>query len=123
MKRLAAPVEAEPMHVVDDRARVLRLFLLGVGVIAAHISAPAVLLRDAEVETDRLRVADVEIAVRLGREARDDGAVLSSAEIFLDDLPNEIGHALRVIAEKKNSTSGVMRTRCADHSRCASGRA
>ena len=46
---------------------------------------------DAEVQADGLRVADVQVAVRLRREARDHpAAVLSCADIGGDDLADEI---------------------------------
>src|SRR6185436_2417544 len=90
VQRLAAPVETQPVHVLDDRARVLRLFLLRIRVVEAEIAAPAELERDAEVEADRLRVTDVEIAVRLRRKAGNDGLMPSAAELLLDDLANEV---------------------------------
>jgi glutaminyl-tRNA synthetase len=46
---------------------------------------------DAEVEADRLRVADVQVAVRLGRKARGDTAtVLARRVVGGDDLADEI---------------------------------
>jgi hypothetical protein len=63
------PVEAEPVDGVDDRVDVLLLFLLRVGVVEAQVADAAVLLGEAEVEADALRVADVQVAVRLGRKA------------------------------------------------------
>jgi hypothetical protein len=63
-----APVEAQPLHVGLDRLDVLELLLGRVGVVEAQVAAPAELARAAEVEADRLGVADVQVAVRLGRE-------------------------------------------------------
>jgi hypothetical protein len=63
---MLAPVEAEPADVFLDRIDVLLLFLDRVRVVEAQVAAPAELLGDPEVERDRLRVADVEVAVRLG---------------------------------------------------------
>src|SRR5262245_37688093 len=52
----------------------------------------AVFQRDAEVQADRLGVPDVEVPIRLGREARDDAAaVLVDLEIAGDDVADEIG--------------------------------
>jgi hypothetical protein len=45
----------------------------------------------AEVQADRLGVADVQVAVRLGREARDDGANAPAATVRGDDLADEVG--------------------------------
>ena len=64
------------------------LGLLGgrVGVVEAQVAGAVVLLGDTEVEADRLRVADVEIAVGLGRKASDDAAaVLAGSEVGGDD--------------------------------------
>ena len=63
------PVEAEPADRVDDRVDVLLLFLLRVGVVEAQVADAAVFLRQPEVEGDALGVADVQVAVRLGRKA------------------------------------------------------
>jgi hypothetical protein len=63
------PVEAEPAHRVDDRIDVLLLLFLRVGVVEAQVADAAVFLRQAEVEGDALGVADVRVAVRLGRKA------------------------------------------------------
>ena len=48
--------------------------LVGIGVVEAQVALAAVLAREAEVEADRLGMADVQIAVGLGREARLDAA-------------------------------------------------
>ena len=52
------------------------LFLARVGVVEAQVAQAAELLGDAEVQADRLGVADVQIAVRLGREAGVHAAVV-----------------------------------------------
>ena len=74
-----APVEAEPAHVALDGVDVFLLFLGRIGVVEAQMAAAAELLRDAEVEADRFGVADVQVAVRLGREAGDDALVMRPA--------------------------------------------
>ena len=73
-----APVEAEPAHVLLDGADVVLVLLGGVGVVHAEVAGAVEELRHAEVDADGLGVADVEIAVWLGREARDDGAVVGA---------------------------------------------
>ena len=60
---------AEPLDVGHDRVDVLDLLGVGVGVVEAQVAQPAEVLCDAEVDGDRLRVADVEVAVRLRWEA------------------------------------------------------
>src|SRR5438309_8654041 len=66
---MLAPVEAEPADVFLDRVDVLLLFLDRVGVVEAQVAAPTELVGDPEVECDRLRVTDVKVSIRLGREA------------------------------------------------------
>ena len=86
-----APVEAEPAHRVDDRIDVFLLFLRRVGVVEAQVAHPAVVAREAEVEADRLGVAEVKVAVRLGRKARAHALVLAAGEVVFYDLTNEVG--------------------------------
>src|SRR5262249_32560757 len=88
-----APVEAEPADVAHDRVDVLLAFLGRVGVVEAQIAVPVELLRHAEVEADRLGVADVEVAVGLGRKARDDLRVAPALEILHHLVADEmLGH-------------------------------
>ncbi len=87
-----APVEAEPAHVGHDRVDVLHLFLGRVGVVEPEMAGAPVLRGEAEVEADRLGVADVQVAVRLRREPRDDPAAEAPAGVVLgDDLADEVG--------------------------------
>lgn len=61
-----------------------------IGVVEAQVAAPAEFLRDAEVQPDRLGVADMQIAVRLRREPRHDCLVTPGIEIRLYDVADEI---------------------------------
>src|SRR5439155_21077225 len=88
------PVEAEPADVFLDRVDVLLLFLQRVGIVEAQVAAAAGLLRDAEVEADRLRVPDVQVAVGLGREAGHDRLVLPGAKVRGDEGPDEVAGEL-----------------------------
>jgi hypothetical protein len=54
------------------------------------VTAPAEPLREPEVEADRLGVPDVEVPVGLGRKPGDHLLVLARAEVFLDDLGDEV---------------------------------
>jgi hypothetical protein len=85
-----APVEAEPADVRLDGVDVLLLLLQGVGVIEPQVTSAAVLVGNAEVQADRLRVADVEVAVGLGREARDDRVVPPVTQVGGHDLADEV---------------------------------
>jgi hypothetical protein len=49
-----------------------------------------VLAGDAEVEADGLRVADVQVAVGLGREAGDDLGVAFLRDVARDDVTDEV---------------------------------
>ena len=60
------------MDVLLDGVDVLGVLLGGVGIVHAQVADPAVLARSSEVHTQRLAVPDVQISVRLGREARMD---------------------------------------------------
>ncbi len=84
------PVEAQPADVGLDGVDVLLLLLDRVGVVEAQVAASAELPGDAEVEADRLGVADVEVAVGLRREAGDDLADAALAHVRGDDLADEV---------------------------------
>ena len=89
----AIPVEAQPADVFLDGVDVLLLFFFGIGVVEAEVGFSAELVGETEIQTDGLGVADVEVAVGLGRKAGlDDGvAVLFGADIFGDDVAEEVG--------------------------------
>ena len=78
MIEVLAPIEAEPAHVALDGVDIFLLLLGRIGVVEAQVTAAAELLGHAEIEADGLGVADVQIAVRLGREARDHRACAAS---------------------------------------------
>src|SRR5262245_9666697 len=90
MIEVLAPIEAEPAHVTFDRVDVFLLLLGGVGVVEAQVAAAAELFGDAEVEADRLGMADVQVAVGLGRKAGDNRLLPAGLEVGLDNIANEI---------------------------------
>ena len=63
------PVETQPAYVLFDRFDVLVVFLCGIGIVEPQVTETLKLRGDAEIEADRLGVADVKIAVGFGREA------------------------------------------------------
>ena len=82
------------LHVLHDGIDVLGLFLLGIGVVEAQVGLAAELRRQAEIQADRLGVADVQIAVRLRRKARVHAAAeLVGLQVVEDDVADEIGRA------------------------------
>ena len=66
-----APIKPQPAHIRFDGVDVFLLFLGGIGVVEAQMAAAAKLLRDAEIEANGLGVADMQVAVGLGRKAGD----------------------------------------------------
>jgi len=94
------PVEAQPAHVVHDRVDVLLALFGRVGVIEAQVAAAAVVARQPEVDADGLGVADVQVAVGLGRKARHHlAAEAAGADVLLDDLADEVTGFRRVAHE------------------------
>ena len=69
VKQPVLPIEAQPADVLHDRIDVLDVLFAGVGIVEAEVAQAAELLGDAEVQADRLGVADVQVAVGLGRKA------------------------------------------------------
>ena len=89
--RAVLPVEAEPADVLLDRAHELHVLRLRVRVVHAEVAEPAELVRDAEVQADRLGMADVQVAVRLRRKAGvDPPAAPAGGLVGGDDLPDEV---------------------------------
>ena len=98
-------LEPQPADVVDDGVHVLRVLLGGVGIVHAQIAFAVEFLRHAEVETDGLGMADVEIAVGFGGEAGDDlAAVFAAGHVFGHDLADEIRRFIlfRYVRHKKS---------------------
>ena len=87
---LAVPLETQPAHVLLDRQRVFLAFLFRVGVVETQVAFSLVILRQSEVQADGFGMADMQIAVRLRRKARDDAAVLAACQIGIDDIADEI---------------------------------
>ena len=82
-----APVEAEPLNIPQDRIDILLILLDGISVIEADVADTAILLGDAEVHTNCLGVADVEVAIGLRWEARLDASVVEPLpEVTLHNL-------------------------------------
>ena len=85
------PIEAEPVHVVLDRIDVLDIFLRRIRVVETQMANAAEFRREAEIQTNRFGMSQMQIAVGLGRKARDDAAaVLAGRPVVGDDLANEM---------------------------------
>jgi hypothetical protein len=85
-----APVEAEPAHVALDGVDIFLRLLGRVGVVVAQVAVAAEFLGNAEIEADRLGVADMEVAVRLRRKTGDDALVPARGQIRTNDVADEI---------------------------------
>ena len=88
---MVGPAGDEPLDVLDDGFDVLDVLLRRIGVVHAEVAAAAVFAGDAEVEADGLGVADVEVAVGLRRETRDDLRVAFLGNMGRNDVADEIG--------------------------------
>ncbi len=101
------PVVTEPPYVGLDRLDVLDVLGLGVGVVEAEVAGPAERLGEPEVQDDVRRVADVEVAVGLGREAGRD-ARAARGDLLADDVGDEVaGRAVVVVAHGRSSARTV----------------
>jgi hypothetical protein len=94
MVEVPAPVEAEPAHVALDGLDEKLLLLRRVGVVEAQMTAPAELLGDAEVQADRLGVADMQEAVGLRREAGDHLLAAPGLQVAAHRLTDEVAGPL-----------------------------
>ena len=82
-----SPFEAKPFYVALDALHILGILLLGIGIIEAEIADTSETLGDTEILADSLGMADVQIAVGLGREARlHPSVVLTLGQIIGHDL-------------------------------------
>src|SRR5262249_49469843 len=84
------PAPNEPVDVFLDGFHVFDVFLGGVGIIHAQVAGAAELVGDAEVQADALGMADVKVAVRLGRKTGVDARIFAFAKMFGHDIANKI---------------------------------
>ena len=80
----AGPVEAQPLDVLHDRLDIFGVLLDGVSVVEAEVGLAAVFQAQAEVEADGFGVTDMEVAVRLGREAGQYRLMCAVSEVVFD---------------------------------------
>ena len=89
---VAFPIEAHPMDVLLDGVDIFDILLDGIRVVHAEHGLPLVVARDAEIDPQRLRMADVEVAVGFWREACADIAdfVFAGRDVLIDDFTDKI---------------------------------
>ena len=88
------PLVAQPFDVGLNALDEGGFLLGGIGIVKAEIALSAVLLGNAEVDAQRLGMADVQIAVRLRREARAHMVETTVGKILVDKFLNEIRGSL-----------------------------
>ena len=79
-------MKTEPLYILLDCVNVFNVLTGGVGVVKTEIAYAVVLLRRAEIYAQSLGMADMEIAVRLGRKSRLNMALYSCGEILVDKI-------------------------------------
>ena len=112
------PRKAQPFDVILDVFDEHRVLFGGVGIVKAQVALAAVFFGDAEVDAQRLGVADVQKAVRLGRKARAHMVVATAGEVLVDKFLDKVGgapllrhiHDLLVVA-RRNDTFIIPRPR------------
>ena len=63
----------------------------GIGVIETQVAKAVVFGGNAKIEADRFRVADMQVAVRLGRKSRmHTAAIFVGFDVFCDACPDEV---------------------------------
>ena len=90
---IIAPIKAQPANITLDALDILGLLLLRVRIIEPQMTFCAgfyILLRNAEVQANRLRMPDVQVAIRLGRETRDRRGVHTACKILRNDVADEV---------------------------------
>src|SRR5437763_1321183 len=87
------PTESEPLDVTLDPVDVLHPLLCRVRIIEAQVATAGEFLRKLVIQHDRLRVPQVEEAVRLGWKARDHDTRAAGLDVRRYDAANEIAGA------------------------------
>src|SRR5580698_10899609 len=87
---MVRPAVDQPFHVGGDGIDVLNFFLGRVGVVHAQVTLAAELAGNAEIQADGFRVADMQIAVGLGRETCYGRLVFARRDVLADGFTDEI---------------------------------
>ena len=88
--RDVSPVESQPVDVALDRVQELLLFPGRIGVVEAQVATAAEFLCDPEIQTDRLGMADMQVAVRLRWESGDHFGHAPGLNVAMDHLTNKV---------------------------------
>ena len=91
VENAAVRLSTQPFQVLQDTLHVLVTLAGGVRVVKAQVEQAAVVLGDGIVDEDRLGGADVQVAVRLRREAGMHNIDLALSEVGVDDIRQKVG--------------------------------
>ena len=80
----------QPVDILPDGVYILGILFDRIGVVIPEVELAAVFLRDRPVDEDRLRRADVQIAVRLGRESGMNFFRQACRNILVNDLCQKV---------------------------------
>ena len=90
--QMLAPIETQPRHAVANRIDIFLRFLFRIGIVETQVTQTTVIMRNTEIQANALGVADVQIAIGLGRETRFHTSVpFSGTIIFVDNIADKIG--------------------------------
>ena len=91
--KAVAPVEAQPVDILLDGLHELHILFGGVGVVHAEVAQSVVLLGGAEVDDQRLAVADMQIAVGFRRKPGMDGLTRklpAGGDVLVDECVDKV---------------------------------
>ena len=84
---MLAPVKSQPFHVALDGIDVFNVFFDRIRIVKTQMAHTLVLKRDPEIQADRFRVPDMQIAVGLRRETGHNPAMVFSD--FIQNLQQD----------------------------------
>ena len=84
------PTIDQPMHIGHDGINVLSFLFRRIGVVHSNVTDAVELMRDPEVQADRLGVTNMKISVRFRRKTRDNLAVFSSTQVIRYNVADKI---------------------------------
>ena len=83
-------MKTEPLDVLFDGVDVFVVFFFGVGIVKTQVAQTIINISQTEVQADGFGVADVQVAVRLGRKTGLDGCMFTAFEIFIDNGADKV---------------------------------
>ena len=64
---MSIPIETQPCHGIQNRVDVFGVFFFRIGIVKAHVADASIITRQAKVQANAFGMADVQIAIGLGR--------------------------------------------------------